>query len=497
MSKFFRGLAFLVAVCCLTWVGVLWWWQRAGHSAEVSDLVLYLGLLPLALAALLLGGRWLWRRAAQTSAPAAGAAADGSGAASVQSDNHDEQERHAVTPLVLASAFSVTGDQPADLLEAAAEGKPLPQPDAQLSNQDGLPVLCVRIADKQLDMDAVEAACKSAMAVTREQVEGGRHADEPGEHVLRALAALSRVLEPHRDWLATLHQRRMDSADPAWQRLPPSQRPAPPVLQVLLGCPSHWSGFEQALLQAWTRLCLAGEDPGLEGAYDLALTVETGGGETLWLKADRIVHGHGQIRPDWLLVAACDSDLSAERVDALATAQDLYDATHRPGGAMPGEGAAAVLLARPGWVPPDDMDLEPVLLHRPALLQRDKPVHAAGRVSHRELAEATSQALLAAQVEPDQVGMLVGDADLHSHRGAELFGLAVDHLAHLDPAEDMRLLGRVTGRTGAASSLLLLAASAAAARSLKKPVLALSSGDARMRMALVLKPSLEAAPDAA
>ena len=42
LSTFFRALAFLVAVCCLTWVGGLWWWQRTGHSAEVSDLLLYL-----------------------------------------------------------------------------------------------------------------------------------------------------------------------------------------------------------------------------------------------------------------------------------------------------------------------------------------------------------------------------------------------------------------------------------------------------------------------
>jgi len=54
---FFRALAFLVAVCCLTWVGVLWWWQRTGHSAEMADLVLYLGLLPLGIALLLLGLR--------------------------------------------------------------------------------------------------------------------------------------------------------------------------------------------------------------------------------------------------------------------------------------------------------------------------------------------------------------------------------------------------------------------------------------------------------
>lgn len=498
MSKFFRALAFLVVVCCLTWVGVLWWWQRTGRSADVDDLVLYLVLLPLLIAVVLLGFRWVWQRRAAGQAAAAVAGASGAaagGAAPVPQVTADEQARQAVSQLVLASVRCVSGDQATDLLEAAAAGKPLPQPDADLCNDDGLPVLCARIPDKALGLDAVRADLTSVLAEVRAKADAGA-SPEPEAHVWRALAALAPVLEVHRDWLWSLHQASLAALDDggvSLERLPPSQRPARPDLRVLLGCPPHWGGLEQALLHAWALHCLDTEQVRLSSAYALTIHVLAGDGEALWLRADQ--SSHGAARTPWLLVAACDSELSDVRISALSAAQSLYDATRHPGGCMPGEAAAAVLLAPADWAPPEDLDVQAVRLHRPALLRRDKPVDAAGRVAHGALAEALAQSLLAARVEAQQVGMLVSDADQHSNRSAELYGLAVAALPQLDPLEDMRLLGRITGRTGAAAVLLLIAAAADAVRSTKKPTLALSMGDALLRMALVLKPPLEGEPN--
>lgn len=495
-------MAFLVAVCCLTWVVVLWWWQRTGHSAEVEDLVLYLVLLPLLIATVLLGLRWAWQRraAAQTAAAAAAASGAAAGAAAgagapVPQVTGDELARQAVTQLVLASVRCVSGDQVGDLLDAAAAGKPLPQPDPLLGNDEGLPVLCARIPDKVLDLETVRADLTAVLEGVRAEV-GAHH--EPDDHVWRALAALAPVLEVHRDWLWSLHQAglaALEDGGASLERLPPSQRPPLPMVRVLLGCPPHWGVLEQALLKAWAVRSMDTDQVRLSHGYTLAFSVLAGTGEEFWLRADQT--SHGAARSPWLLVAACDSELSDARIEALAAGRHLYDASRRPGGCMPGEAAAAVLLAAADWTPPEDFDLAPVRLHRPALLRRDKPVDAAGRVAHVELAGALQQSLSAALVEPQQVGMLVCDADLHSNRSAELYGLAVESLSQLDPVEDVRLLGRITGRTGAAAPLLLIAAAADAARSTKKPTLALSMGDALLRMALVLKPSVEGEPDAA
>lgn len=495
MSTFFRALAFLVAVCCLTWVGVLWWWQRTGHSAEVSDLVLYLGVLPLAVALALLGLRWAWQRGAAARAAASAAAGGGASVSPAGggegAGGAEAQARHATVQLVLAQAHTVAGEQAGDVLEAAAAGKPLPRPDPELTNDEGLPVLCARMTDQALDLDTVRAELDALWPAVHKRLADGP-VNEPGEQVLRALAALKPLLEAQRDWLLALHlaqRNALEDGGASIDRLPPAQRPPLPGLRVLLGWPAHWSAADQALARAWAERCLQGEPDapgGLADGYAVTVTSLAGSGEELWWRADQMSHGAG--RAPWLLVAACDSDLAPERVAALTTTQRLYDATTRPGGCIPGEAAAALLLAPADWVPPADLDVQTVRLHRPALLRRDKPIESPGRVGHRELAQALEQALSAAQVAAADLGMLVCDADLHSQRSAELYGMAVEALHHLDPVEDMRLLGKVTGHTGAASALVVLAATAEAVKAVNKPTLALGMADPHLRMALVLQP---------
>lgn len=501
MSKFFRALAFLVAVCCLTWVGVLWWWQRSGHSIGVQDVVVYLGLLPLALVLLVLALRWAWQRAGARSAAAAVAGASagaGAGAPTAAADAPsaaEAQARHAVVQLVHVASCSVAGDQASDLLDAAAAGKPLPQPDGDLSNDDGLPVLCARIPDKALPLEALRAEIDALLPLVQQR-QPEWQTQEPGDDVLRALGALKEPLLSQQNWLLGLDQtlkNAMDDGGESLSRLPPSQRPPLPALRVLLGWPQHWSTFEQALARFWVERLLCGTEADLSSAYAVSYAALVGTGEDLWLRADQM--SQPATRTPWLLVAACHSELDQARVDALSAAQRLYDASERPGGCVPGEAAAALLLAPADWVPPEEMDIEPVKLHRPALVRRGKPVEAAGRIDHRELAEALAQALVAARIEAPAVATLVCDADQHSQRSAELYGVAVDALSHLDPVEDMRLLGKVTGYTGVASWLLVLAAAAAAAKSSKKNTLALGLADSHLRMALVLKPQEE--PDAA
>ncbi len=496
LSKFFRALAFLVAVCCLTWVGVLWWWQSRGHNVEVQDVVIYLGLLPLGLICVLVGLRWAWRRAAQrrtaavlaAGAPAAGVLAPATASAPTSTE---DQARHSVIQLVNVATCTVMGSQVSDLLDAAAAGKPLPQPDSVLTNDDGLPVLCARIPDKALPLDELRAEIDALLPMVRQR-QAEWQGLEPGEDVLRALSALREPLRSQQEWLLahdTAIKNAMGEDAQALMRLPPSHRPPLPALRVLLGWPAHWTPFDQMLARAWVEQTLSDPQADLSVAHVLSYATITGSGEDLWLRADQM--SQSATRTPWLLVAACHSDLEQSRVDALSAAQRLYDANERPGGCMPGEAAAALLLAPADWVPPADMDLIPVQLHRPAMARRDKAVEAAGRTAHVELAEAVAQALTAAQIEPSGVSALVCDADQHSQRGAELYGVAVDGLSHLDPVEDLRLLGRVTGFTGVSSWLLVLAAAASMTKSGKKETLAVGMADSHLRMALVLRPGSE------
>lgn len=490
LSTLFRALAFLVAACSLTWVGVLWWWQRIGLNPQLSDLLLYLGLLPLVLLALLLGLRWAWQHRKALALPGA-AVAEGAVASTnaVPPDATSVAARQAVLQIVQVHAHSVAGEEAADLLEAAASGKPIPQPDSELRHEDGLPVVCARIADKGLAPEALRARLMTLLPSVRPH-SGGTADEQPlSDNLLRALAALEPVLEAQRDGLMSIYQAGLGSLSGGGASvagLPNAQRPVLPGLSVLMGWPVHWTNEERLLARAWVENCLRDREADLSSAYALTFISWAGSGEELWLRADQVAHAPG-LAP-WLLVLGCESDVDPARISSLAAAHRLYDAALRPGGCMPGEAAAALLLAPASWARPAGANELRVRIHRPALLRRDRSVESAGRVTHVDVAQAVEQALMAAQLTAADLGMLVCDADLHSSRGGELYGMAVEALPQLDPLEDMRLLGRVTGRTGVASALLVLAAAAEAVKSLKKPTLALTLADPHLRMAVVLKP---------
>lgn len=497
VSKFFRALALLLVVCCLTWVGVLWRWQRSGHSIEVRDIVVYLGLLPLAVVLFLLALRWAWQQAGvRSAAVAAGIGAGAAPSAADEANNAtEERARHAVVQLVHVASCSVAGTQANELLDAAAAGKPQPQPDAELHGGDGLPVLCARIPETTLSLEGLRAEIDALLPLVQQR-QAEWQTQQPRDDVLRALGALKEPLLSQQTWLLALDdtlKAAMEDGGEAVSRLPASQRPPLPALRVLLGWPQHWSVFEQALARLWVERLLGESQADLSAAYAVNYVVLAGTGEDLWLRADQLCQPAYQT--PWLLVAACHSELDQARVEALALAQRLFDASERPGGCMPGEAAAALLLAPADWVPPEALDCSPLHLHRPALMRRGKPVEAAGRIDHRELAEAMVQALVTARMEATAVTTVVCDADQHSQRSGELYGVAVDMLSHLDPVEDMRLLGKVTGFTGVASWLLVLAAASVATTSSKKSTLALGMADSHLRMALVLKSQTE--PDAA
>ena len=59
MGKFLRISAWLLLVSGLTWVAVIAYWQVAEVRPQARDLVLYLGVLPLAIFAVLVLGKRL------------------------------------------------------------------------------------------------------------------------------------------------------------------------------------------------------------------------------------------------------------------------------------------------------------------------------------------------------------------------------------------------------------------------------------------------------
>lgn len=490
-----RPLSISFAVCCLTWLGVLWWWQRSERSVSEVDLLVYLGLLPLVLLLFLVALRHSWARAAGAAAvahvsPEAGAE---SGAAGPKPLLASEELRHASLRLVHAAIMTTGGAHAGDLLQAAADGQPLPVPDGLLLSHLGLPSICARLPDSLLALEP----CRSHIdpVIKRVGLENERwQAEQPSERVLRALAALREPLTGSRQWLLDEALRRQEV-----QALSENNRQR---VRLILGCSSTWSVFETTLALRWVEALWAGDDDALGKFYSLEVTLVHGSGEDLWLKADQIAHVQ-QTRQEagWLLLTAADSALDQANVNELSVAGRLLHTRPTPGGLVPGEAAATLLIAPPDWTAPADVAALPVRLHRPALLQRGKPIDAAGKVDAEVLRQAIDQATKAARLPIACVAALVCDADQHSPRVNELYGATSEDLPQLDPLDDMRSLAKVTGHTGVASCLLVVACAGEWVRTLARPVLALGLADSRMRLALVIQPdhrqdaaTLESAP---
>ncbi|MFT3721057.1 hypothetical protein [Pseudorhodoferax sp.] len=486
--RFLRGLGLFIAITCLVWVGVLWHWQATRRDMSVEDIVVYLGALPLVLFVLVLAARWAWRGAAAKASAAAAAVAAPAAPAAQPAAGADEAARHATMQLLAAHVCCAAAASVDELLGAAEAGQPRPALQAGLLDAGGLPVLAAAVAEPPLEA-ATQALEEAAAELAR--LHPADTPAAPSETLVRALVLLA---APLADAVAVLA---------AWpgRLLPPERLPGQPAqpashrVRVLPAWPAGLPEAELALARAWLRQQLLVLGEGL--VHPDAWVVQPGGsasGPELWLEADRL---HASLQreglDDPLLLLACHSDVTEAAVRQLGDAGQLFGSAC-PKGVIPGEAAAALLLAGPDW-PPAAPDAPPYPhLHRAAVARRDKSVDAAGRTSADLAAELLRQALAAARLAPDAVAGLADDADQHSARAPELYGAMVAQLPHLDAAEDHRMAGHLLGRAGAAGTLAAVAMAARCAAAGGKPWLALAVGDAHWRLALVARP--EAPPPA-
>lgn len=478
MNTLLKGVALFIAITCAVWVAVLWRWQATSRDMSTGDIVVYLGLLPLTLFAFALLLRWAWRgaqqRQAESAAPPAASAAPPAAA------DAEVARRHVTLQLLATHIACAAGASAAELSGAAKTGKPRPGLDPELRDDDGLAVFSARLPD--LDLGASAPGVDAAIAATRAQRPEWAGLTPP-DAVWRALAALhqplTRSLAALAPWAA-----RFASAPHAPAGSPPERR-----VRVLLGWPTAWSAFEQEVGRAFA-CALITEDAGAPvPASCFAISTLVGSGEDLLHHADRLLQTLAREgRDEPVLVAACHSGIGAEAVDALERTALLFSSGRRPKGRMPGEAAAALLLAGADWPAAPGADEPPQHLHRPAVLRRDKSADAPGRVSGDVLLQAMTEALAASRLGADSIQALACDADQHSGRGAEFHAAALQFAPHLDAAEDMCIVGTVTGAVDGVGALLVVAAAAERAKAIDAPCLAATLGDAFVRLALVALP---------
>lgn len=497
MKGLLRGLALFVVIVSVVWVAVLWRWQATSRDMTTPDILVYLGLLPLVLFGVVLLGRAAWVSAGKREeARAERAAAKAESEGKPTPVTADAAERHATMQLIASPLVTAAGHSASALLSAARDGEPRPSIDDELRDDDGMPLLTARIAD--LDIDALKETSEAALMKVRAQKPEWM-TREPGDHVMRALAALQSPLVDAIEALAPWAPM-LSNGPPEIDRTtgrPVSSGPERSV-RVLIGWPADWSEFEQEFARLVASGWLAARGAAVLPGTRIATNAQVASGEELLLQADRLMQTLARAHHDEpLIVAACHSAISDSAAAELESASLLYHPRLRPKGQMPGEAACALVLAGASWpAAPDAMAPVPHL-HRPALMRRDKSIDAPGRVGPQIAVATMTSALDAGQMKPAAIGGVVATADQHTERGAEFFVAAHELLPELDAGEDLRSIGQVTGGVGGVSALLVVACAAELAISTEKPTLGLSMADGFARLSVLALPGAPAATGAA
>ncbi|QJE02038.1 hypothetical protein HH212_20105 [Massilia forsythiae] len=491
-----------------SWGGAVWYWRAGNRMPDGAELALWLLVLPLAVLALAWGVRAARRRAA--AAAAAATAAVPAGAAAAAPMPAADAAPLPAGPAIVASALRTPhGDSAAALREALAAGVQ-PALDPELVDRQGYPVLSARVAG--LDDGAVRDAFAS-MAPAGGIAAGAALSDAQWRALALAGAAaaeLAQVLGGH----PHIHGGRGGSksgaqhagaAAAAGPNAGPDARAAAPLPLLHLHClwGGAWSPAQRAAADAFiARQLVAGGWP----AQRLAVAARaSAAGTTADVPPAHAPAGAAHDDADLAailaplaahtgearlaLVLAGASMLGAASIDALAGAGALCGAD-TPQGMVPGEGAAALLLADPvqARLLAPDADVLPVL-RAFAGAPRDPALDASRRVDAAPLRALARQALQTARCAPQQVAMLAADTDARSSRVMETMALASNELPHLDPAADLAATGAACGACAPVPLLAALALAADAALEHAAPVLCLGNLDARHRTAAVVAPS--------
>jgi hypothetical protein len=470
-----------------SWGASIFYWRETNRVPAVSELVLYLLVLPL----LLLGMWWLARKAwtrvtaPATASPATGAGAGAPGAVAAGTDAAAAAPAAPLPPALTIAASAVRvphGDSVSALRTAVAGNRARPSLDKELSDDDGYPILSARL--EHIDD-----------AVLRDHLLQWLHArqlDDPrfDQGQWRALAAASAVaselaaqasvhigLAP---WLEQQQERRQG-------RLPPDSVavPAPPSLRLLALWPDEWQPQQRELAQQWLHHVADGA--GWPAALLAPATAplahnDAEAGVVLNELLQRCADIH---HPCLAIVIAAGSHLTEAHISHLSSQNALYTAK-QPQGRIPGEGAAGLLLADAATAGHIGGGSTLQALHQGRRLTSADEVR---RDTDTSLADAVNHALQAAQVNGAAITLVAADTGHRTSRVTELMHVVTAAAPQLDPGVDVISAGASCGSCGAVGWLTALALGDAEAQDRNAPVLCISNEDPYHRYAALLRPA--------
>ncbi|TWI69207.1 hypothetical protein IP91_00273 [Pseudoduganella lurida] len=433
-----------------SWGGAVWYWRANNVAPGTGDLTLFLLVVPLALLALLWGGRKLYQRA--SASPATPAPAEAPVAAAVPA------APAAFLNIVTASVLSPHGGSVIELQQALAGGEARPALDAELVDDYGYPVLAARVTT--ID----ESAARSQLASRDVGF---------GPEQWRALAAGDAVVTD-----IALRLAAHPDID-AHNARPDKRAPSPlPVLQLHCAWPADWGPEARALASGWfaERINAAGWP-----ADRLAIAPDRGAADDVATILARLLAASGQ--PALSAVVACGSHVGAGEIERLSNADALFSARHQQG-IIPGEGAAALLLADPAQAALLAFDEAPLpALRSVSSGQRAESADQSRRTDAATLQALCTQALDRAHCQANEVTFVAADADHRTSRVMELMGVVAPQL---DATADVASIGAACGACDPVTFLTAVALASHVAQERAAPVLCIGNLDPYRRDVAVI-----------
>lgn len=431
------------------------YWRSSGSVPGGMDLLLYLGVLPVGISSAGFMVNGLVRQGVDKALEKADASEQGSTAPAAR----EEPGVRPASAMLLAGHINLGLGLDASALLAVSAAPPRPALSTRFRDAHNLPIRVS--AAEQLDEQEVIGEREQGI--------------DTAVHERRALALLSPVLD---ELLATVavslpRLKRGDEVVVAGLRRSDEVH-VDKVMTVELLVARNWSDALLHWLRDWLtqRLIETGVDA---QRFDISIKVIGDNGD-VWRHIQRLVDVLATGAERWHLLLACDSSVDQGVIQAWQ-ANGLLATSRNPGGMIPGEGAAGVLLAGPA------LEREKVSwLWRPFSPEEDATPMARPAEKRRQLAAAATQWKQSLALDGQNVQFVLHDAS-QSNDGVVDAALAA---AAVNPDFDFGTgnlsLAACAGELGPVLPVAQLALALEQARCSSESVLVLAGPGAQQRV---------------
>jgi hypothetical protein len=480
MRTLLKRLMWLSAIFLIVWIAVILYWKSTSRLPSESDLVVYLGLLPLVLAGVVWGG---YKLATRPPAPAAPDQASGKVSADKLAADAArqgaEEEKNWTLNIVATSLHTAAGASAADVLAKLKSGPIDSELDTELKNADGFPVPSARIADLEIT-EIQETFAEWGKSSNRPQLAWADNQYRTLHLANVAINELAPIAGRHPDVQKYLKLKEAG-------RLPKEEVVQP--LRLVLMWPTVWSAEHQATASAWVKTLVAKHD-----WPEHRIVVQESKAEhinPISLLDHITVSSRRAQLPTIGILLACDSGIDQVYVDALAEKNNLFSGKNTQG-AKPGELAAGLFFADAKHTSMLG-DVQATSLHRASWAVRDKSADEQGRVSAALLGDIVTLAMETSKAQVAAIQHVVTDNDHKPSREAEFAEMVNTKFPDLDTNKNALKVSQSCGSSNAASAAALCIAHQYVVDE-KLSVLCTSLNDPRLRAAVVISVPAEKIP---